>query len=81
MNWGSIAKPEGWGKPKIREVQPRQRSVVSRETPKASRKAWSQQTREIPTAERRKIFKKRGLSIEVFEGFPENVVKITTEEM
>ena len=57
MNCGSIARPEGWGKPNIREVQPEQSRVMPRLTPKMSRIDWSQQRVQKAVVAKKKILR------------------------
>ena len=54
INCGSMANPEGCGKPKEYAVQPGQRRVISRPTPKTSRIDWSQQRMQKIAEEPRK---------------------------
>ena len=53
MNCGSMAKPEGCGKPKVQKVQPAQSSVSLRESPAISRIHCTQQKTQTRAVEKK----------------------------
>ncbi len=64
MNWGSMAKPEGCGKPKVCETQPAQSKVCSLEIPQTSKIHCPQQTTQIMILDIKKALSKVGRNLD-----------------